>query len=110
MDMLCNETDIAEIELEVTMIHAPPDKQSQTDMILSCALFFLQMGNFQLHVRRRVDASAGPASQPATAATSASGGLVLHPACQICKYTQPFAALKRIAQLFLDPCWEAEMR
>lgn len=46
MDMLCNETDIAEIELE--------------------------MGNFQLHVRRRVDASAGPASQPATAATSAS--------------------------------------
>ncbi|KAL0052348.1 hypothetical protein WJX82_000691 [Trebouxia sp. C0006] len=48
MDMLCNETDVAEIDLE--------------------------MGNFQLHVRRRVDAPAGAASQPAA---SSSGSSVL---------------------------------
>ncbi|DBA72481.1 TPA: hypothetical protein ACH3X2_010246 [Trebouxia sp. C0005] len=49
MDMLCNETDVAEIDLE--------------------------MGNFQLHVRRRVDASAGAASQ--SAASSSANPAVL---------------------------------
>ncbi|KAL3157598.1 hypothetical protein ABBQ32_012048 [Trebouxia sp. C0010 RCD-2024] len=44
--MLCNETDVAEVDLE--------------------------MGSFQLHVRRRVDAAAAPSSQPAMG--SALGG------------------------------------
>lgn len=39
MHMLCNETDVAEVDIE--------------------------MGSFQLHVRRRVDAAAAPTSQPA---------------------------------------------
>lgn len=42
MDMLCNETDIAELDVE--------------------------MGSFQLHVRRRVDAAASASSQPSMAA------------------------------------------
>lgn len=49
MDLVCNETDVAEIDLE--------------------------MGNFQLHVRRRVDASAGSASRPAAAASANSAVL-----------------------------------
>ena len=73
MDMLCNETDIAELDIEVR-------RCSSWHCLLGCAISYvppgLQMGSFQLHVRRRVDAAAAPTSQPSMGAAQNLAGIV----------------------------------
>lgn len=105
MDMLCNETDVAEIELEVWTLQKQSLLVTRPVMLVhvlfSCHCC-MQMGSFQLHVRRRVDASAASASQPASAATSNEAGMLrlLRSACSLsCK------GVDTISPVMYNVCW-----
>ena len=99
MDMLCNETDVAELDIEVghpqvmplccLTIQAKEDRTSDThcacalqdskDFLHLLPVLRMQMGSFQLHVRRRVDGAASASSQPSIgAAQNQSGTVPLH--------------------------------